>query len=151
MITLETFDDYANYVDRPLEPTEWVTVDQQMIDAFAEATGDRAWYHVDVERARRELPGGRTIAHGLLTLSLVPGLGGKILFVRRHSRALNYGYDRVRFPTPVPVDSRIRLHLRVLSVEPAKGGTLIRRGYTMELEGEDKPALATENLVLAYK
>jgi acyl dehydratase len=150
MVQLEVFADFARYVGDVLEPSDWVTIDQKMIDDFAEATWDRNWYHIDVERARRELPGGRTIAHGLLTLSLVPALGARIISVKHHGRALNYGFDHVRYPAPVQVDSRIRLHLRVLSVEPAKGGMLIRKGYSMELEDSDKPALVTENLVLAY-
>jgi acyl dehydratase len=150
MVELETLADCARYLGHVFEPSQWVTIDQKMIDDFAEATWDRNWYHVDIERARRELPGGRTIAHGLLTLSLVPALGAQIMKVTRHGRALNYGFDRVRYPTPVPADSRIRLHMRVLSVEPAKGGTLIKKGYTMELEGADKPALVTDMLILAY-
>jgi acyl dehydratase len=150
MVELETLADYARYLDHVFEPSDWVTVDQKMIDDFAEATWDRNWYHVDVERARRELPGGRTIAHGLLTLSLVPALGAQIMSIKHQGRALNYGFDRVRYPTPVPADSRIRLHMRVRSVEPAKGGTLIRKGYTMELEGDAKPALVSDMLILAY-
>jgi|SRR5258706_4699664 acyl dehydratase len=150
MVELDTLADYARFLGHTFEPGEWVVIDQKMIDDFADATWDRNWYHVDVERARRELPEGRTIAHGLLTLSLVPALAAKIVSIKRHGRALNYGFDRVRYPAPVPVDSRIRLHMRVLSVEQAKGGTLIRKGYTMELEGEGKPALVTDMLTLAY-
>lgn len=150
MVELDTLSDYTRYVGHEFGPGEWVLIDQKMIDDFAEATWDRNWYHVDIERARRELPEGRTIAHGLLTLSLVPALAAKIVAVKRHGRALNYGYDRVRYPVPVMVDSRIRLHMRVMSVEQAKGGTLIRKGYTMELEGGSKPALVTENLTLSY-
>lgn len=147
---IETFGDYVHLVGRTFPPGRWVTIDQAMIDAFAAVTGDRNWYHVDIERARRELPGGRTIAHGLLTLSLVPALAAEIVSVRRHGRALNYGFDRVRYPAPVPAESRIRLHLRVLAAERAKGGLMIRTGYTMELEGAAKPALVTEMLALAY-
>lgn len=150
MIVLESPADFAAYTDHVFDPSDWVTIDQKMIDAFAEATWDRNWYHLDAERARRELPGGRTIAHGLLTLSLVPALAAQIVGMKRHGRALNYGFDRVRYPTPVPVDSRIRLHLRVLSVAPAKGGTMIRKGYSMELDGAARPALVTEMLSLAY-
>jgi acyl dehydratase len=150
MIELDTLTDYARFVGHTFEPGEWISINQKVIDDFAEATWDRNWYHVDVERAGRELPGGRTIAHGLLTLSLVPALASRIVSVRRHGRALNYGSDHVRYPEPVPVDSRIRLHMKVVSVEQAKGGTLIRKGYTMELMGESKPALATEMLTLAY-
>ena len=106
---------------------------------------------MDVERAARELPGGRTIAHGLLTLSLVPHMASQIVSVRRRGRAFNYGFDRVRFPAPVPADSRIRLHLKIISAEHRKGGLFIRNGYTMELEGDPKPALSAEMMVLAYQ
>jgi acyl dehydratase len=147
---LETLADYANYVGHKLAPSPWVKVDQKMIDDFGEVTGDRNWYHVDVERAAREIPGGRTIAHGLLTLSLVPHLASQIVSVRRRGRAFNYGFDRVRFPAPVPAGSRIRLHMQIISVERKKDGMFIRNGYTMELEGASKPALSAEMMVLAY-
>ncbi len=94
---------------------DWVTIDQPLIDRFADVTGDRNWYHVDLERAARELPGGRPIAHGLLTLSLVPGLAGQIVQVRRHGRAFNYGFDRVRYPVPVAAGDRVRLRMLVLA------------------------------------
>jgi acyl dehydratase len=149
-VEMESLADYEAYVDKMLAPSAWVTIDQKMIDAFGEATGDRNWYHMDVERAARELPGGRTIAHGLLTLSLVPDMASQIVSVRRRGRAFNYGFDRVRFPAPVPADSRIRLHLKIVGVERRKDGLFIRNRYTMELEGGPKPALSAEMMVLAY-
>ncbi len=149
-VQLDSLADYETHIGKVLEPSPWVTIDQKMIDAFGEATGDRNWYHVDVERAARELPGGRTIAHGLLTLSLVPHMASQIVSVRRRGRAFNYGFDRVRFPAPVPADSRLRLHLTIMGVERKKGGLFIRNGYSMELEGEAKPALSAEMMVLAY-
>lgn len=124
---METIADYANYVGHRFDPSPWVTIDQKMIDDFGAVTGDLNWYHVDVERARRELPGGKTIAHGLLTLSLVPGLAAQVVSVRHHGRAFNYGFDRVRYPAPVPVDSRIRLHMQVISAERKKGGMFIAK------------------------
>jgi acyl dehydratase len=149
-VQLDSLADYETHVGRKLPPSPWVTVDQRMIDAFGEATGDRDWYHVDVERAALELPRGRTIAHGLLTLSRAPHMASQILSVRRRGRALNYGFDRVRFPAPVPGDSRIWLHLTIMSIERKKGGFFMRNGYSMELEGEAKPALSAEMMVLAY-
>jgi acyl dehydratase len=149
-VEMNSLADYETYVGRVLAPSAWVTIDQKMIDTFGEATGDRNWYHMDVERAARELPGGRTIAHGLLTLSLVPHMASQIVSVRHRGRAFNYGFDRVRFPAPVPADSRIRLHLKIMSVDRRKGGLFIRNGYAMELEGETKPALSAEMMVLAY-
>lgn len=150
MITVETLHELTAHIGRDLGASDWVTIDQKMIDGFAEITGDRNWYHVDIERARRELPEGKTIAHGLLTLSLIPGLAPQIVRVRNHGRALNYGLNKVRFPAPVPVDSRLRLHMAVRSAEPADGGTMIMRGYTMELEGSAKPALVAEMLTFIY-
>src|SRR3546814_18584372 len=87
------------------------------------------------------MPGGKTIAHGLLTLSLVPGMAAQIARVRRHGRALNYGCDRVRYPAPIPVDSRIRLHMQVVNAEARKEGVMITRQFTMMIDGADKPAL----------
>jgi len=150
MITVDTLAELAALVGRDLGASDWITIDQDMIHAFAEITGDRNWYHLDIERARRELPGGRTIAHGLLTLSLVPGLAPQIVQVRRHGRALNYGLNEVRYPVPVPADSRLRLHMRVDRAEPAHGGTMIVRNYRMELEGSSKPAMVAEMLTLVY-
>ncbi len=150
MIVVETLNELAAHVGRDLGVSDWVSLDQKMIDAFAEVTGDRNWYHVDVERARRELPGGKTIAHGLLTLSLIPGLAPQIVRVRNHGRALNYGFNKVRYPAPVPVDSRLRLHMVVNSADPVDGGTMLVRAYTMELEGANKPAAVAEMLTLVY-
>ena len=130
MISVDTLAELSLHVGQDLGPSDWLTIDQKMIDAFAEITGDRNWYHCDIERAARELPGGRTIAHGLLTLALVPGMAGQIVEVRRHGRAYNYGFDKVRYPAPVPAGSRVRLHMNVLSAEPQATGTLLRRGPT---------------------
>lgn len=148
MISVETLAELARHVGEDLGTSDWVTVDQKMIDAFAELTGDRNWYHVDIERAARELPGGRTIAHGLLTLALVPGMAGQIVEVRKHGRAFNYGLNKVRFPAPVPAGSRVRLRMKVQSAEPQVAGTMLCRGYTMELEGSAKPAMVAEMLSL---
>src|SRR5947208_16730284 len=101
--------DLLKLVGTELGPSEWVTVDQAMIDKFADATGDHQWIHVDVERAKREMPGGKTIAHGYLTLSLVPRLGQTLYRVKHRSRGLNYGSNRVRFTGQVPAGPRIRL------------------------------------------
>lgn len=100
MTEVETVGALAELVGRPLGSSGWVTVDQPMIDRFAEATGDHQWIHVDPARAARELPGGRTIAHGYLTLSLLPRFNGEILRVRRRSRGVNYGSNKVRFTAP---------------------------------------------------
>lgn len=148
MISVDTLAELAQHVGEDLGASDWLTIDQKMIDAFGELTGDRNWYHCDLERAARELPGGRTIAHGLLTLALVPGMAGQIVEVRRHGRAFNYGLNKVRYPAPVPADSRVRLRMKVISAEPHAADTMLCRGYTMELEGSAKPAMIAEMLSL---
>ena len=147
-LTVDTLADLTAHVGRDIGHSDWVTIDQDLIDRFAELTGDRNWYHVDRERAAREVPGGLPIAHGLLTLSLVPGLAGQIVQVRRHGRAYNYGFDKVRYPVPVAAGDRVRLHMHVLSAEPTPGGTMLKRRYTMEREGSAKPAMVAEMLSL---
>ena len=148
MISVDTLSELSSYVGQEVGWTDWVTVDQDLIDRFADVTGDRNWYHVDTARAARELPGGQTIAHGLLTLALVPGLVGQILEVRRHGRAFNYGLDKVRFPSPVPVGGRLRMRMTVLSAERTGEGTMLKRRYTIELEGAKKPAMVADMLTL---
>jgi len=151
VLTVETPKDLLPLVGRELGPSEWVTVDQPMIDKFAEATGDHQWIHVDVERARREMPGGRTIAHGYLTLSLVPRLAASLLQIRKRSRGINYGSNKVRFTSPVPAGSRIRLRQRIVSVEDVPGnGVRVTSEMTMEVEGQERPALVAELIALHY-
>ena len=101
MIDIETPAALADWVGRKLGTSEWITVDQKTIDLFAEATGDHQWIHIDVERASREMPGGKTIAHGFLTLSLLPRLSPMIYRVVKRSRSINYGTNKVRFTAPV--------------------------------------------------
>lgn len=150
MIVVETLVGLSAHAGKVLPPSDWVVISQELIRDFAAVTGDDNWYHLDEARAALELPGGRTIAHGLLTLSLVPGLSRQIFQVTNHGRALNYGYDRLRFPAVVTRDSRVRLHMRVISAKPERGGVLIRRTFTMELEDSDRPALVADALTLAY-
>src|SRR5438309_9610655 len=118
MLTFEYPNELLQHIGRELGSSEWITLDQALLDKFADATGDHQWIHVDVERARRELPGGKTIAHGYLTLSLVPRLGQTLYRVKHRSRGLNYGSNRVRFTGQVPAGSRIRLRQKIKSVEP---------------------------------
>src|SRR6267142_5132526 len=109
MLELERPGDLAQYVGKEIGVSDWFTVDQAIIDKFADATGDHQWIHVDVERAKREMPGGKTIAHGYLTLSLVPRLAQTLVKVTQVSRGVNYGSNKVRFTSTVPAGSRIRL------------------------------------------
>jgi acyl dehydratase len=121
-----------------------------MIDKFADATGDHQWIHVDVERAKREMPDGKTIAHGFLTLSLLAGLAHQIYAIRKRSRGINYGSNRVRFTAPVQVGSRVRLLQTLKNVEDIEGGVRMTFESTMEIEGGTRPALVAETLNLAY-
>src|SRR3954466_8381404 len=105
MLELDRPGDLAQYVGKEIGVSDWFTVDQAIIDKFADATGDHQWIHVDVERAKREMPGGKTIAHGYLTLSLIAGLAHQTHDIRHRSRGINYGSDRVRFTAPVQVGS----------------------------------------------
>ena len=116
-LTVEQPKDLAQHIGKELGPSEWMTVDQGMIDRFADATGDHQWIHVDVERAKREMPGGKTIAHGYLTLSLVPRMAASLVTVTKRSRGINYGSNKVRFTSTVPAGSRIRLHQKIVKVE----------------------------------
>jgi len=150
MLEVETPRDMAAHVGEPIGTSDWITVDQAMIDRFAEATGDHQWIHVDVERAAREMPGGRTIAHGFLTLSLLPRLSHALYRIRRRSRAINYGSNKVRFTAPVPAGARIRLHQTLKAVEPIERGVRLTFESRVEVEGNPRPALIAETLSLAY-
>ena len=150
-LTVETPHDLLSHVGRELGPSEWMTVDQAMIDKFADATGDHQWIHVDVERAKREMPGGKTIAHGYLTLSLVPRLAATLVKVNKVKRGVNYGSNRVRFTATVPSGSRVRLRLKIAKVEPVEGnGVRVTNEVTMEVEGQDRPALVAEIMGIRY-
>lgn len=150
MLEVEKPADMKAHIGEHLGTSHWITIDQTMIDMFADATGDHQWIHVDVERAKREMPGGRTIAHGFLTLSLLAGLAHQIYDIRKRSRGINYGSNRVRFTAPVPVDSRVRLSQTLKNVEDIEGGVRLTFESTMEIEGSSRPALVAETLSLAY-
>jgi acyl dehydratase len=131
--------------------SDWHTVTQEMIDRFAEITGDRYWIHTDPERARAESPFGTTIAHGFLTTSLLSKLVHEAVDVEWPSRfRVNYGFNRLRFPAPVPSGSRIRAHITAIAVRDIEGGVEIVWGVVVEIEGKPKPALAAEWLIRAY-
>ncbi|MBS9721306.1 MaoC family dehydratase [Tianweitania sp. BSSL-BM11] len=128
--------------------SEWVLIDQERVDRFAEATGDFQWIHVDVERATRER--GGTVAHGYLTLSLVPGLIEKLLTYEDVSHTINYGADRLRFTAPVPVGKRVRIRKVIKTVEPRAGGLQYLAEITVEIEDEEKPALVMAMRMLVF-
>src|SRR3954462_1662619 len=118
MLEVERPSDLAAYEGKEIGVSDWYTVTQEQIDKFADATGDHQWIHVDVERAKKEMPGGKTIAHGYLTLSLLPKLNHNIYHIKQRSRGVNYGPNKVRFPAPVPAGSRVRGHLTLKAVDP---------------------------------
>jgi acyl dehydratase len=150
MLEVERPSDLVGYVGKEIGVSEWYAVTQEQIDKFADATGDHQWIHVDVERCKKEMPGGKTIAHGWLTLSLVPRLAAKIYTVKHRSRGINYGANRVRFTGPVPAGSRIRLRLKIKEVEQVQGGVRVTNEGTMELEGAARPVLISETIGMVY-
>ncbi len=138
------------FVGRELGVSDWVTVDQDRIDAFAACTGDRQWIHVDVERSKRESPFGGPIAHGYLTLSLVAAMVMELGVIPPDAATgLNYGLDKVRFITPVKAGARVRMRASLASAEPQNGGRmLLKLQSTLEIDGEAKPALVGELLCM---
>jgi acyl dehydratase len=150
MLEVETPKDLLALVGKTLGPSAWITVDQPMIAAFADATGDHQWIHVDVERAKREMPGGKTIAHGYLTLSLVPRMAATLLKVTKRSRGLNYGSNKVRFTNAVPAGARVRLRQRIVNAEEIAGGVRLTSEMTVEIDGQERPALVAELMSISY-
>jgi acyl dehydratase len=150
MLEIATTADMDAYVGQSLGTSDWLVVTQAMIDLFAEATGDHQWIHVDRARAAREMPGGKTIAHGYLTLSLLPVLAQSISRIVQRSRAVNYGSNKVRFTNPVQAGARIRLHQVLKASEPIAGGRRLIMEATVEIEGEARPALVAETIVLSF-
>ena len=149
MTTTLTFEELERGGERELGTTDWVTLDQRRINLFADATGDHQWIHVDPEMAAQG-PFGGTIAHGYLSLSLLPGLLSEVLTVEGARMGINYGIDRVRFTAPVPVDSQVRLKAKLLSAERRGEGVLYKLGVEVEIEGSEKPALVGEVLYLVF-
>jgi len=139
------------YVGRELGVSGWLLIDQARIDCFADCTGDHQWIHVDPERARRESPYGTTIAHGYLTLSLVAQTTFEVLVAPLGlTRAINYGIDRARFLTPIKAGSQVRNRIHLVAVEDKGGGcTLLTTRNCIEVDGQDKPALIADTLVMA--
>ncbi|MDE2605403.1 MAG: MaoC family dehydratase [Burkholderiales bacterium] len=150
MRTFEKLADLAALVGQEVAVSDWIPVTQQQVNLFAEATGDHQWIHVDVERASAG-PFGAPIAHGFLTLSLLPKFFESALEVRDTRMGVNYGLNRVRFTAPVPVGSRLRAHLRLLDCQPvADNGWQMTWGVSVEREGSDKPVCVAESLTRRY-
>ena len=147
MRVFTTFEELEQATGDDLGSSEWVTIDQRRVNQFADATGDHQWIHVDVERAKTG-PFGGTIAHGYLTLSLVPWLGSQVFKLATPGAKLNYGVNKVRFPNPVKVGSRIRCHVKIATVTDIPKGKQLTVNHVIEIEGEDKPACVAETVVL---
>jgi acyl dehydratase len=147
MRVFTTLDEVAEAANTDIGSSEWVTIDQRRVNQFAEATGDHQWIHVDLERAK-EGPFGGTIAHGYLTLSLVPWLGSQVFKLQTPGAKLNYGVNKVRFPNPVLVGKRIRSHVAIGEVTDLPSGKQLTVRHTIEIEGEAKPACVAESVVL---
>jgi acyl dehydratase len=149
MTTELTLAELEAATDLELEPSDWVTVEQQAIEQFADATGDHNWIHVDPERAAQG-PFGTTVAHGYLSLSLLPMLVANVLRVQDARMGLNYGIEKIRFTAPVPSGSQVRLKATIRSAESRGEGVLYRVGVEIEIQGADKPALVGEVLYLVF-
>ena len=148
MRTFDTLEEFDALVGRAVVTSDWVTITQERVNRFADATGDQQWIHVDVERARAG-PFGAPIAHGFLTLSLLPITTYELFAGLKAKKSVNYGLDKLRFLAPVRAGARVRNHIRLLSAEPrADGFVLIRTENTVEIEGEEKPALVAVSLGL---
>ena len=140
--------DLPKFVGQEIGVSDWVEIDQGRVNTFADATGDHQWIHVDVARATKEI--GGPIAHGYLTLSLIPFLGAQVLRVTGVTRGINYGSDKVRFTSMVRVGKRVRLRQKLLACEPKSGGVQLRNECTIEIEGEDRPACVAETISILY-
>jgi len=149
MLTISGIDELRAKVGEELGVSEWHEVTQDEIDAFADATGDHQWIHVEPERAA-QTPFGSTIAHGLYTLSLGPRFTFALFTIEGFAFGLNYGYDKVRFPAPLPVDSRVRMRATLANVEDVPGGVQLTVRQTFEREGEEKLVCVVDFVVRMY-
>ena len=149
MTSFEHLADLQARVGEEVGVSEWITVDQNRIKLFADATGDHQWIHLDAERAAKG-PFGTTIAHGFLTLALLPEMSASAFQVLDTRMGVNYGLDRVRFPAPVPSGSRLRGRFKLLKYEPLEGGAQLTVEVTMEREGSAKPVCVAESLARRY-
>ncbi len=150
MYVIESIEDAKALEGVEVGLSDWVVIDQNRIDQFAEATTDYQWIHVDTERCAREMPDGRTIAHGYLTLSLIPALTGDFVHVENLARAINFGANQVRFYTPVPAGARVRARVTVLQARRRAGALMITSETRIEVEGERKPACVAETLGMYF-
>ena len=150
MRVIESLSQLKELIGQEVAQSNWVEITQERVNQFAEATGDLQWIHIDVERSRRESPFGGTVAHGFLTLSLLPMLMADAISTPDVKMGVNYGLNKVRFPAPVPVGSRLRARLTLQAVEDIPGGAQMTWLVTMEREGSDKPVCVAESISRRY-
>jgi acyl dehydratase len=144
------FNDLAGLTGQEIGVSDWHEVKQEDVNLFADATLDHQWIHIDVDRAKAESPYGTTIAHGYFTLSLIPHFTSQIWRVRGVKMGVNYGLNKLRFPAPVPVGSKIRARVRLDEVSPVEGGVQVQSTITIEVEGGEKPACVAQTLSRYY-
>lgn len=150
MRSFNTVADYIAEKGKEIGVSDWVQIDQDRINKFADATGDHQWIHVDPERTKKEL-GMSTIAHGYLTLSLLPHLMSKVSAIKSVTRGINYGSNQVRFTNMVPVGSKVRARVTLKDAQPKSGGYQLTNEVTMEIEGQERPAMVAETLSLVFE
>ena len=151
MVIIQSPSEIKNYIDIPLTPSEWYHVTQEKINKFADATSDHQWIHVDEERAKKEMPEGKTIAHGYYMVSLLPKLASQNVEIKNTSRTLNYGSDKVRFINMVKVGSHVRLNRTIISCEEMKnGGFRVVNKCELEIKDDIKPAFVAETISLVF-
>ena len=151
MVIIQSPSEIPNYIDKPLTPSDWYHVTQEKINKFADATSDHQWIHVDEEKAKKEMPDGKTIAHGYYMVSLLPKLAAQNAEIKNTSRTLNYGSDKVRFINMVKVGSYVRLNRTIVSCEEMKnGGFRVVNKCELEIKDESKPAFVAETISLHF-
>jgi|TARA_B110000037_G_C17087530_1_gene492587 acyl dehydratase len=151
MVIIESPAEIKNYIDKPLAPSEWYIVTQEKINSFANATSDYQWIHIDEGRAKKEMPDGKTIAHGYFMVSLLPKLAAQNAEIQNTSRTLNYGSDKVRFINMVKVGSHVRLNRTIISCDKMNnGGFRVVNKCELEIKDEDKPAFIAETISLVF-
>ncbi|MDH3415281.1 MAG: MaoC family dehydratase [Gammaproteobacteria bacterium] len=150
MRVITSIEDASSMEGEEIGLSDWVIIDQTRIDQFAEATGDYQWIHVDTDRAAREMPDGKTIAHGYLTLALIPGMSNSFLEFENLARAINFGANKVRFYTPVHVGARVRGRAKILQARRRAGALLLSSEVKIEVEDERKPACVAEILGMYF-
>ena len=150
MREFQNIKEYTGAKGEEIGVSEWFTIDQNRINDFADATGDHQWIHIDPERCKKDL-NMPTIAHGYLTLSLLPKMTSDISRINSVTRGINYGANKIRFTNMVPVNSKVRARVKLLSAEPKAGGTQCTTEVTMEIEGQDRPAMVAETLSLLFE